>query len=114
MRLRFGRDLQRFRTSLGGELGGVEVSDGSLPPLVPLHLDESLLESKLQQYSKLSDRDLIDSLKPVRTGSLKVRPDGTLLDEHHRIRILRDRGIDVNALEREIAPKESIPQPFED
>ena len=34
------------------------------PPLKPLHTDNSLIESKLDKYGKLSDQELIDSLKP--------------------------------------------------
>jgi hypothetical protein len=47
------------------------------PPLVPLHADSSLIHSKLAKYGKLSNQELIDSLKPGQQGSLKVRPDGT-------------------------------------
>lgn len=80
----------------------------NLPPLKPLHADRSLIGSKLDKYGKLSDPELIDSLKPGQQGSLKVRPDGTIVDGHHRIKILRDRGVDVDSLPREIIPKEAI------
>ena len=83
--------------------------DGHVPPLVPLHADASSIASKLQQYDKLSNVELVDSLKPGRVGSLKVRPDGTILDGHHRLKLLRDRGIDVHALDRDIVRKESVP-----
>ena len=79
-----------------------------LPPLKPLHADSALIGSKLDKYDKLSDQELIDSLKPGQQGSLKVRPDGTIVDGHHRIKILRDRGVDVDSLPREIIPKEAI------
>jgi len=62
-------------------------------------------------YGKLSDQELIDSLKPGRQGSLKVRPNGTIVDGNHRIKILRDRGVDVNSLPREIIPKGEISDP---
>lgn len=78
------------------------------PPLKPLHAESSLIGSKLDEYGKLSDPQLIDSLKLGPTGSHKVRPDGTIVDGHHRIRILRDRAVDVNSLPREIVPKDSI------
>jgi len=81
------------------------------PPLKPLHADSSLIESKLDKYGKQSDRELIDSQQPGQPGSLKVRPDGTIVDGHHRIKILRDRGIDVDSLPREIIPKEAISGP---
>ena len=78
------------------------------PPLTPLHADSSLIGSKLDKYGRLSDQELIDSLKPGQQGSLKVRSDGTIVDGHHRIKILRDRGVDVDSLPREIVPKEAI------
>jgi ParB-like chromosome segregation protein Spo0J len=87
------------------------VHNSNQPPLTPLHADNSLIESKLDRYRKLSDQELIDSLKPGQQGSLKVRPDGTIVDGHHRIKILRDRGIKVDSLPREIIPKDTIPGP---
>ena len=74
----------------------------------PLHPDSSLSPAKLQEYDRLTTPQLIDSLKPGRAGSLKVRPDGTIVDGHLRIKILRDRGLDVNALPREVVPKDTI------
>jgi hypothetical protein len=41
-------------------------------------------------------------LQPGKTGSLKTRPDGTIIDGHHRISVLSDRGSDVDLLPREI------------
>ena len=77
------------------------------PPLQSLHPEGSLSHAKLLQYSKLSTQDLIDSLQPGQPGALKVRPDGTVIDGHHRLKILYDRGIDIEALPREILPTES-------
>lgn len=76
-----------------------------MPPLTPLHPDSSLSPAKLQQYDKASTEKLIESLQPGQSGSLKARDDGTMVDGHHRIKILRDRGVDVDALPREIVPK---------
>jgi hypothetical protein len=53
--------------------------------------------------------ELIHNLKPGQPGSLKVRADGTMVDGHHRIKVLRDRSIDVDSLPREIIPKDPIP-----
>ena len=72
------------------------------PPLKSLHADGSLIQSKLRQLDKLTTQELIDSLQPGQPGSLKVRPDGTILDGHHRIYILRKRGVEVDSLPREI------------
>jgi hypothetical protein len=77
-----------------------------MPPLKPLHPDSSLSPAKLKNYAKASNQELIDSLKPGQEGALKVRSDGTLVDGHHRIKILRDRGVDVDSLPREIIAKD--------
>jgi ParB-like chromosome segregation protein Spo0J len=76
----------------------------SPPPLRFLHPDSSLSPAKLEQYEKLSTEVLAESLRPGQEGSLKVRPDGTVVDGHHRLKILRGRGVDIDALPREIVP----------
>jgi hypothetical protein len=43
---------------------------------------------------------------PGKNQALKVRPDGTILDGHHRIYILRERSIDVDSLPREVLERE--------
>ncbi len=48
------------------------------------------------------------SLRPGQKGTLKVKRDGTMVDGHHRIKVLRDRGIDVDALPREFFDEESL------
>ena len=78
----------------------------SQPLLKSLHPDSSLSRVKLDQFDRLSNRQLVDSLKPGQQGALKVKPDGTMIDGHHRIKILQDRGVDVNSLPREIIPKD--------
>jgi hypothetical protein len=81
----------------------------SLPPLKSLHADDSLIRSKLDDYARASNQELIESLRPGQPGSLKVRPEGTIVDGHHRIKILRDRGVDVDSLPRDIVPKDPLP-----
>jgi len=79
-------------------------------PLKPLHADGSLSKAKLAKYAKQLTEELIDSLKPGQKRVLKVRPDGTMVDGHHRVKILRERGINVDALPREVISKdESAP-----
>lgn len=73
-----------------------------LPPLKPLHSDSSLSHVKLDAFRKLTSQELLDSFVPGQPGSLKARPDGTMIEGHHRVRVLRDRGVDVDALPREI------------
>ncbi|MFO0805153.1 MAG: hypothetical protein U0791_18765 [Gemmataceae bacterium] len=80
------------------------------PPLVPIHADESLVASKLEGCRKLSTEALLDSLQPGTEHALRARPDGTLLNGHHRIKVLRERGFDVDALPRELIEKEPLPE----
>jgi hypothetical protein len=73
-----------------------------LPPLKPLHPETSLSPVKLAKYGLVSTEVLIASLAVGEEGCLKTRPDGTILDGHHRIHILRTRGINVDKLPRDI------------
>src|SRR6266566_9648030 len=70
----------------------------SVPPLKPLHPNSSLSPVKLAQMGRLATDVLERSLIPGQKHSLKTRPDGTILDGHHRIHVLRERGVDVDAL----------------
>ncbi len=72
------------------------------PPLKFLHAESSLIELKLKYFRKISTEDLIESLKLEKTAALKTKADGTIMDGHHRITILRERGVDVEKLPREI------------
>ena len=74
--------------------------------LKPLHPDSSLSPAKLGEMERRATEVLQNSLLPGLKDSLKTRPDGTRLDGHHRIYILRRRGVDVDALPREIIVKE--------
>ena len=76
------------------------------PPLRPLHPDASLIPAKLQEMENHTTDDLQNSLLPGQKGCLKTRPDGTILDGHHRVYILRRRGVDVDILPREIIVRE--------
>lgn len=86
-------------------------SGASDPPLRPLHSAGTISPAKLEKFAKARTQDLIDSLKPGQQGSLKARPDGTMIDGHHRIKTLRDRGVDVDRLPREVIPPDPIPDP---
>ncbi len=77
-----------------------------VPPLTPLHADDSLIPSKLELFRKVATKEIKKSLEPGQNGSLKARPDGTMLDGHHRVRVLQERGENVNELPREIVARE--------
>ena len=76
------------------------------PPLKPLHPDNSLNTVKIAQLEWLSTEALLASLLPGQEGCLKTRPEGTILDGHHRIHVLRQRGVDVDYLHRQVVVKD--------
>jgi hypothetical protein len=76
------------------------------PPLKPLHTESSLNTGKLSKYEQLSTEVLVESLVPGKEGCLKTRPDGTILDGHHRIHVLSGRGVRVDELPRDIVMKD--------
>jgi hypothetical protein len=81
-------------------------SSEQFPPLKPLHPDCSLNPVKLVQMERISTEAILASLLPGEQGCLKTRRDGTILDGHHRIYVLRKRGINVDSLLRDIILKE--------
>lgn len=72
-----------------------------MPSLRFLHDEASLNRVKLEGFRRMTTGELKFSLMPGEPGCLKTRPDGTLLDGHHRITVLKERGEDVNKLPRE-------------
>jgi hypothetical protein len=71
-----------------------------------LHSESTLVRAKLEQFRRLSSDLLKSSLVPGEQGALKVRPDGTVMDGHHRLYVLMERGEDIDRLPREIIEKE--------
>ena len=82
------------------------VDQPQYPPLKPLHPDNSLNTVKIALLERLSTEALLASLLPGQEGCLKTRLEGTILDGHHRIHILRKRGVDVDCLPREVVVKD--------
>jgi len=75
-------------------------------PIVFLHRAETLNRVKLEYFAKLSTEVILESLATGQDGSLKTRPDGLLLDGHHRLAVLLGRGLDIHSLPRTIIEKE--------
>ena len=71
-------------------------------PLKPLHPDSSLSPVKLAALEKLTTDSLKKSLAPGQKHCLKAKANGTMMDGHHRIHILKRRGVNVNTLPREL------------
>jgi hypothetical protein len=76
------------------------------PNLKFLHAEGALNRVKLDFFRRLPTADLTTSLAPGQKGSLKVRVDGTVLDGHHRLTVLAERGENIDRLPREIIDKE--------
>jgi hypothetical protein len=75
-----------------------------LPPVKSLHPDSSLKAEKLAKMEKLSTEIRTSLL--AGEHCLKTRPDGTILERHHRLYVLRRRGIEVDNLPREVIVKD--------
>jgi len=75
-------------------------------PLKPLHPDESLSSAKLEALRALPTEQIVASLAPGVRDGLKTRPDGTILDGHHRVLVLRERGVVVDRLPRTVQQRE--------
>jgi hypothetical protein len=77
------------------------------PPLRFLHSAAVLSQVKLGEFRKMTTDRLIESLRPGQPAALKARVDGTVLEGHHRLAVLRERGVDIDTLPRELLPPES-------
>ena len=71
-------------------------------PLRLIHSEAMLSKTILDGLRKKSTQEIIDTLKPGLEEGLKVKPDGRVMDGNHRIKILMERGVDVNSLPREV------------
>jgi hypothetical protein len=77
----------------------------NLPSLKFLHTEGSLSMAKLDQIERMTTEHLKQTLLPGRPDCLKARADGTVLDGHHRLVVLRRRGVEIDRLPREIVDK---------
>ena len=75
------------------------------PPLRRIHRDETITSGasrlSLDYWSKRSTSEIIESLRPGKSESLKVKSDGRILNGNVRIKVLEERGYDINSLARE-------------
>jgi aspartyl-tRNA(Asn)/glutamyl-tRNA(Gln) amidotransferase subunit A len=76
------------------------------PKLQFLHAENMMNPVKLESFRRLSTDAMKSSLQPGQAGALKTRPDGIVLDGHHRLCVLLERGEDIHRLPREIMEKE--------
>jgi hypothetical protein len=78
------------------------------PPLISIH-SESVFESglgrmSLNYWKTQTTFDILQSLSPGQREALRVKFDGRILNGNTRIRVLRERNVDVDSLPREEMP----------
>jgi hypothetical protein len=56
----------------------------------------------LEYWRRQSTDEIIESLRPGKIEALKAKTDGRILNGNIRIKVLEERGFDLNNLEREI------------
>ena len=76
------------------------------PSLRRIHADETLRSGvsrfSLEYWRQRTTEEIVESLGPGKSEALKVKLDGRILNGNVRVKILEDRGFDINSLEREI------------
>jgi hypothetical protein len=82
------------------------MDDERRPSLRRIHADETLeigiSRFSLEYWRQHSTEEIIDSLRPGKSEALKVKPDGRILNGNIRVKVLEERGFDIEVLEREI------------
>ena len=78
------------------------------PPLRRIHADHiwqsGANRTSLEYWRKQSTNTIVTSLQPEPGNheALKVKPDGRIMNGNTRIKVLEERGFDINSLPREI------------
>jgi hypothetical protein len=77
-------------------------------PLRRIHSDYTLEagsnRATLECWRKQPTEAIVNSLRPGQPEALKVKSDGRIMDGNTRIKVLEERGFDVNGLPREVLP----------
>jgi hypothetical protein len=83
------------------------VSDASRPPLKRIHSDETLASGlsalSLAYWRQQGTDEIVESLSPGKPEALRVKPDGRVINGNVRVKVLKERGFDVDTLDRETA-----------
>ena len=78
------------------------------PPLRRIHSDQTLSTGSnrysLEYWRRQPTDVILRSLLPGEREALRVKPDGRVMNGNTRVKVLDERGIDVNALPREPLP----------
>ena len=80
----------------------------SPPPLQRIHPDSVYLAGAaklaLDYWRGQPTDEIVRSLRPGSPEALRVKPDGRTMNGNTRIKVLEERGYDVNSLPREDVP----------
>jgi hypothetical protein len=75
------------------------------PSLRRIHTDETLATGtsrfSLTYWRKRKTKEIVESLRPGADEALRVKPDGRIINGNVRVKVLEERGFDVDGLERE-------------
>jgi hypothetical protein len=78
------------------------------PPLQLIHSDVVFHSGpgrmSLAFWQTRSTHEIVDSLQPGRREALRVKPDGRVMNGNTRVKVLTEKGFDVDSLPREMAP----------
>jgi hypothetical protein len=58
----------------------------------------------LEYWREQPTADIVNALRPGQPEALKVNSDGRIMDGNTRIKVLEERGFDVNSLPRGVLP----------
>jgi hypothetical protein len=76
------------------------------PPLRRIHSDQTLESGSnrfaLEYWRRQPTENIVQSLRPGNAETLKVKPDGRVMNGNIRIKVLEERGFDINSLPREV------------
>ena len=76
------------------------------PPLRRIHsnrtLEAGFSRLSLEHWRRLSTDEIVRSLRPGNPEALRVTPDGRIMNGNTRIKVLEERGFDINSLPREV------------
>ncbi|HLN31923.1 MAG TPA: hypothetical protein VK395_29600 [Gemmataceae bacterium] len=87
---------------------GNHPNGSSQPPLQRIHPDGinqfGTAKLALEHWRQQPTDAIVRSLAPGCREALRVKPDGRVMNGNTRIKVLEERGFDVNGLAREIVP----------
>ena len=78
------------------------------PPLRRIHSDRTLETGSsriaLEYWRQQPTAAIVQSLQPGHIEALQVKPNGRIMNGNTRIKVLEERGSDINSLPREVIP----------